>query len=161
MTKDRFERKAYRRSPGRQYGYDYDPMRSSNQNGSSQNGRGEASLTGDRWSSNGGASNRSSGPLAPRPDPRRTRQLLRQSIIASKYHSTTLNEDDAEQGYDELNARAQQYANEDELDDYEESEDSTLYSNRFRVRKWKRAPRRCPSLSSTTRVGITTVYRNA
>jgi len=135
MSKDRFERKAYRRSPGRQYGYDYDPMRSSNQNGSSQNGRGEASLTGDRWSSNGGAVNHSSGPLAPRPDPRRTRQLLRQSIIASKYPSTTITEDDAEQGYDALDARAQQYANEEvDYDDYEEREDNALYSNRFRAR---------------------------
>src|SRR5207244_4831269 len=108
MSKDRFERKAYRRSPGRQYGYDYDPMRSPN-----QNGRGEASLTGDRWSSNGGAVNHSSGTLAPRPDPRRTRQLLRQSIISSKYPSTTLIEDDAVQGYNELAARAQTSQKED------------------------------------------------
>src|ERR1700687_868916 len=113
MSKDRFERKAYRRSPGRQYGYDYDPL---------QNGRADASLPSDRWSSNGEGASRSSGPLAPRPNPRRTRQLLRQSIIASKYQLPNLNEGEVEQeqGYNELDARAQQYTNEDDYDDYEE-----------------------------------------
>ena len=127
MSKDRFERKAYRRSPGRQYGYDYDPL---------QNGRADASLPGDRRSSNGEDASRSSGPLAPRPDPRRTRQLLRQSIIASKYRPTTLNDEEVEQeqGYDELDPRAHQYTNEDDYDDYEEREDSTLYGNRLRAR---------------------------
>jgi hypothetical protein len=124
MTKDRFERKAYRRSPGRQYGYDYDPLR----NDSSQNERGETSQAGDQWASNGGAANRSSGPLAPRPNPRRTRQLLRQNIIASKSRSATLNEEDIEQGYDELDAHAQQYTD-DEGYIYEESDDGRYHAH--------------------------------
>jgi hypothetical protein len=131
MSKDRFERKAYRRSPGRQYGYDYDPLRAQSQSGSSQSGRGGASQSGDQWSSDSGIGNSPSGPLAPRPNPRRTRQLLRQSIIASKNRSTTLPEEDVEQDYDELDAP--QYTNE-ELQRYEENEDSTLYGNRYRAR---------------------------
>ncbi|HYT35148.1 MAG TPA: hypothetical protein VEL69_08940 [Ktedonobacteraceae bacterium] len=131
MSKDRFERKAYRRSPGRQYGYDYDPLRAQGQGGSSQSGRGGASQSDDQWSSDSGTGNTPSGPLAPRPNPRRTRQLLRQSIIASKYRSTTLPEEDVEQDYDELDVP--QYTNE-ELQSYEEDEDSTLYGNRYRAR---------------------------
>jgi len=129
MTKDRFERKAYRRSPGRQYGYDYDPLR----NDTSQNERGETSQAGDQWSSNGGAANHSSGPLAPRPNPRRTRQLLRQNIIASKYRSATLNEEDIEQGYDELDDHAQQYTDEEGYT-YEESDDGPPYGSRYHAR---------------------------
>ncbi len=137
MSKDQFERKAYRRSPGRQY--DYDPLNSQNRNGSgsgsTQNRRGDASQAADRWPSNGEASRRTSGPLAPRPNPRRTRQLLRQSIIASKYQSTTLPEEGVGQDYGELDD--EQYANEDEQLDYqapEESSDDALYTNRYRVR---------------------------
>lgn len=64
------ERKTYRRSPGRQYDSDYEPLRS---HGASQNGR-MSSQSGSR-----------SGALhTQRPDPRRTRQLLRQQIISSK-----------------------------------------------------------------------------
>jgi hypothetical protein len=62
MSKDPLERRSYRRSPGRQYGYDYDPLR---------NQRGSAASKPDTI-------------LLQRPDPRRTRQFLRQSIIASK-----------------------------------------------------------------------------
>src|SRR2546421_10129319 len=137
MSKDQFERKAYRRGPGRQY--DYDPLNSQNRNGSgsgsTQNRRGDASQAADRWPSNGEASRRTSGPLAPRPNPRRTRQLLRQSIIASKYQSTPLPEEGVGQDYGELDD--EQYANEDEQLDYqtpEESSDDALYTNRYRVR---------------------------
>src|SRR6266550_2862604 len=142
MSKDHFERKAYRRSPGRQY--DYDPLNSQSRNssgsnsGSTQNRRGDASQAADRWPSNGEASRRTSGQLAPRPNPRRTRQLLRQSIIASKYQSTTLPEEDVGQDYDELDdEQYANYANEDEQHGYdapEESSDDALYSNRYRVR---------------------------
>ncbi|TMB79224.1 MAG: hypothetical protein E6J48_11525 [Chloroflexi bacterium] len=137
MSKDQFERKAYRRGPGRQY--DYDPLNSQNRNGSgsgsTQNRRGDASQAADRWPSNGEASRRTSGLLAPRPNPRRTRQLLRQSIIASKYQSTPLPEEGVGQDYGELDD--EQYANEDEQLDYqtpEESSDDALYTNRYRVR---------------------------
>src|SRR5947209_17735314 len=134
MSKDHFERKAYRRSPGRQY--DYDPLNSQNRNSSgTQNRRGDASQAADGWPSNGEASRRTSGLLAPRPNPRRTRQLLRQSIIASKYQSTPLPEEGVGQDYGELDD--EQYANEDEQLDYqtpEESSDDALYTNRYRVR---------------------------
>src|SRR5713101_2908355 len=86
MTKEHFERRAYRKSPGRQYGYDYDPLRNHKRSGSSQSGRLDDSLAGDR--SHGGTTSRGSSrpalQLAQRPDPRRTRQLLRQNILASK-----------------------------------------------------------------------------
>ena len=134
MSKDHFERKAYRRSPGRQY--DYDPLNSQNRNSSgTQNRRGDASQAADGWPSNGEASRRTSGLLAPRPNPRRTRQLLRQSIIASKYQSTPPPEEGVGQDYGELDD--EQYASEDEQLDYqtpEESSDDALYTNRYRVR---------------------------
>ena len=72
MAKDHLERRTYRKSPGRQYGYDYDPLRS----------QGEQSQAGG--SQHGETMSRSGALLAQRPDPRRTRQLMRQSIIASK-----------------------------------------------------------------------------
>lgn len=62
MSKDPLERRSYRKSPGRQYGYDYDPLRSQS----------------------GPTASRPDALLVQRPDPRRTRQFLRQSIIASK-----------------------------------------------------------------------------
>lgn len=106
--KDRFERKAYRRSPGRQYGYDYDPLGGQKQIGSSQSGRANTSLPGERWpsrdDSNSQGVSRSSGQLAPRPDLRRTRQLLRQSILASKSHATALPEEETEQQDEVLQA---------------------------------------------------------
>lgn len=72
MAKDNIERRVYRKSPGRQYGYEYNPLNSQYQVGQSQNG---ADSAGDE---------RSAQRLAQRPDPRRTRQLLRQNILASK-----------------------------------------------------------------------------
>jgi hypothetical protein len=140
MTKERFERRAYRRSPGRQY--DYDPLNSQNRNASTQIRQEDGSQEADRWSSNGETGSRSSGPLAPRPNPRRTRQLLRQSIIASKYHSTTLSEEDAEQDYDQVDT--DQYTDEDEQRAYhasEETDDGMLYSNRYRARSGAPAAR--------------------
>ncbi len=79
MPKDNYERRAYRKSPGRQYGYEYDPLRSQYQVGQSQN---------DADSSSG--AERSIQRLAQRPDPRRTRQLLRQNILASKKDQVAL-----------------------------------------------------------------------
>jgi hypothetical protein len=66
MSKDPLGRRSYRKSPGRQYGYDYDPLRSQS----------------------GSVASKPSGLLVQRPDPRRTRQFLRQNIIASKRSST-------------------------------------------------------------------------
>ncbi len=122
--KDRSERKAYRRSPGRQYGYDYDPLES--RRGLSQQGRGETSIPGDEWSDETSSrdSNRSELQLAPRPNLRRTRQLLRQSILASKTH-TGLEDEDSEQ----------QISTDDDQNRYNEQTDSTLFSNRYQARR--------------------------
>src|SRR5947208_5363952 len=142
MTKDRFERRTYRKSPGRQYGYDYDPLRSQKRSGTSQSGRLNDSPAGDPWPSNGDITNRgSSRPgllLAQRPDPRRTRQLLRQNILASKSHSTPLHEDETEQPDDVMlpptTTHSRPPLTGDEQSEYEEHEDSTLFRNRYRAR---------------------------
>lgn len=89
MPKDRLERRTYRKSPGRQYGYDYDPLQSSN--GSGQSGRD------GQWATQGRTTKRSNTQLVQRPDPRRTRQLLRQNIIASKARSDSEEEPSVEQ----------------------------------------------------------------
>lgn len=101
MSNDRSERKIYRRSPGRQYGYDYDPLRSRNREETFQ----EQSNGPDTVSSQ-------------RPDPRRTRQLLRQRILAGKRQNA--NQDELEDiGMEEASAETE--ANVDEYD-YMESE---------------------------------------
>ena len=91
MNDDRSEKKIYRRSPGRQYGYEYDPLRSQPSTGNDSTPSGRLSgtsaprsepLTGKDTGIIGGR--QTTGPLSPRPDPRRTRQLLRQQIIATK-----------------------------------------------------------------------------
>ncbi len=100
MAKDNLERRAYRRSPGRQYEPEYDPLRE--QNSKRTSGRLDASTTGGRWTERGESlshdGHRSSTLLAQRPDPRRTRQLMRQSILASKTHISSPGE---EQQYDD------------------------------------------------------------
>jgi hypothetical protein len=103
MSNDRSERRIYRRSPGRQYGYDYNPLRSRNRAETSQ----EQSSRPDTVSSQ-------------RPDPRRTRQLLRQRILAGKRQNA--NQDELEDiELEEANAETE--ANVDEYDyDYMESE---------------------------------------
>jgi hypothetical protein len=73
MSQDRFERRAYRKSPGRQYANEYDPLGTH---------RSQEETTGQYTS-------RTGLQLSQRPDPRRTRQLLRQSIIAGKYKAET------------------------------------------------------------------------
>ncbi len=80
MSKDRSERKTYRKSPGRQY--EYDPLRS--RSGYSQGGRTNTLSPNERWSSQGETNSQFNSTLAQRPDPRRTRQLLRQNILSSK-----------------------------------------------------------------------------
>jgi hypothetical protein len=80
MIRDRSERKLYRKSPGRQYGYDYDPLHSQSlSTGNSQQERSDASVQSESWGARQDTGVRTgrqtSGPLAPRPDPRRTRQL--------------------------------------------------------------------------------------
>lgn len=76
MLRDKMERRSYRKSPGRQYEQDYNPLR--------EQERAETSTLNETW--NSGESERPSRPgaLSPRPDPRRTRQLTRRNILASK-----------------------------------------------------------------------------
>lgn len=147
MTKDHFERRAYRRSPGRQYGYDYDPLRSQKRSGSSQSGRLDDSLAGERWPTHGDSTSRGGSrpglQLAQRPNPRRTRQLLRQSILASKSQSGSLREVETEQLDERMipptTTRARHTMTEDEQEGYEEHEDSTLFSNRYLARNPRQA----------------------
>lgn len=84
MLNNQSERKSYRKNPGRQYGYVYNPLQSQ--------GRAETSL----YETEQGTSrpSRPGGTLSPRPDPRRTRQLLRQHILASKSRSAVLERPD-------------------------------------------------------------------
>jgi hypothetical protein len=130
MIGERSERRMYRKSPGRQYGYEYDPLRSQSLNGYNQQGRSNAvqSEPGNSRDETGSRSGRhTSGLLAPRPNPRRTRQLLRQNIIASKSKSAPL--EDTGQLDPELRGRYA-IANEDQQM-YESEEDSPLYRNRY------------------------------
>jgi hypothetical protein len=92
MFKDRAERRAYRKSPGRQYDSEYNPLRGQ--------GRGDISTQDETWDDDtaGRRPSRPSGGLSHRPDPRRTRQLMRRSILASKTQATTLED---VQEYDE------------------------------------------------------------
>ncbi len=113
MVKDSTEKKLYRRSPGRQYGYDYDPLHSQSLTGNGQQGRSSTSFQSDSLGVGEGSGTstgrNTSGLLGPRPDPRRTRQLIRQNIIASKSKSAL--EEDTGQLDPELRAR---YASQDE-----------------------------------------------
>lgn len=86
MLNDKMERRSYRKSPGRQYGYEYNPLHEPQ--------RTDTSTLSETWNNDG--SRRPSRPgsvLAPRPDPRRTRQLMRQNILASKSRSAVLEPD--------------------------------------------------------------------
>lgn len=104
MSNDRLERKIYRRSPGREYGYDYNPLHSRNQEGEAQEPGSGAETA-----------------LTQRPDPRRTRQLLRQNILASK----RLNED-----YDEVDEAAESEEPVQERSYLPSEEHETPYSRR-------------------------------
>jgi len=110
MTKDRSGRRVYRKSPGRQYGYDYNPLRGQSRGGQSQSGRSRASAPGER---------QAAYEDAPRPDPRRTRQLMRQSILASKAKTALYGEPE-----DEAQDR------QEEQHEYEEQEEFTPYGTR-------------------------------
>lgn len=153
--KDNLERRTYRRSPGRQYEPEYDPLRG--QSGNSTTGRLDASTTGGRWtgrgespSQSGQSGHRSGTLLAQRPDPRRTRQLMRQSILASKTHTSSPGE---EQQYDDdvrdergvHDAHRRNAAIENEQRDFDGYADSTVFEpQRFgsRSNRLTRQPQR-------------------
>ncbi|HEU5376570.1 MAG TPA: hypothetical protein VFV38_14100 [Ktedonobacteraceae bacterium] len=82
MFKNQTERRSYRKSPGRQYGYEYNPLRGQD--------RAETSTPNEAWNGEGHSSSRPGSVLVPRPDPRRTRQLLRQNILAGKSRAAVL-----------------------------------------------------------------------
>ena len=126
MVKDSTEKKLYRKSPGRQYGYDYDPLHNQSLTGNGQQGRSSASFQSDslsvREESGTSTGRQTSGLLGPRPDPRRTRQLIRQNIIASKSKSAL--EEDTGQLDPELRGG---YASQDEDQRmYEDQADASL-----------------------------------
>lgn len=130
MQRDRYEKRLYRKSPGRQYGYDYDPLHSQGLNGNGQAGRSGVSTQSEPVNareSNGSQNERhTSGLLGPRPDPRRTRQLLRQTIIANKSKSGLI--DDTGQLDPEI--RGHHAYPEEDQGMYEDQVDSTLYTYR-------------------------------
>ncbi len=137
MTNDRdhFERRTYRRSPGRQYGYDYDPLRS-NRGGISQSGRSNGSQS-------DASSNRATIQFAQsRPDPRRTRQLIRQSIIANKSRSASapLHEHDLEEYEDEQPVPSANIEQAMYDEDYAEPEHNSQYTTRYRPRNNRMPP---------------------
>ena len=142
MVKDGTEKRLYRKSPGRQYGYDYDPLQSQSLTGNGQQGRSSTSFQSDSLSSREGSGpstdRHTSGLLGPRPDPRRTRQLIRKNIIASKSKSALV--DDTGELDPELRDR---YVSSDEKQRmYEDQQDTPLYpSHRTRSAHLPSTPR--------------------
>ncbi len=130
MIRDRAERRTYRKSPGRQYGYEYDPLHTSSQNGSSQTGHTDISSQSESWIAQTTSGNRgtphTTGSLAPRPDPRRTRQLIRQNILASKTKSGLLVETEPL----DPDIKPQHLLPDEDQSQYDDEQDSTLYSSR-------------------------------
>lgn len=130
MIRDHSERRLYRKSPGRQYGYDYDPLRSQSLTGNGQQGRSDASVQSESWSAREETGNRNSrqtsGPLAPRPNPRRTRQLIRQNIIASKSKSAPF----VDTGQLDPEPRGHYAHPGEDQGIYEDEVDTTLYTHR-------------------------------
>lgn len=119
MPKERSERKFYRRSPGREYGYEHDPLRSR----TSQNRQDASGISGlPERQQNNFIPARASAQLVQRPNLRRTRQLTRKSIIDSR--RTSLAEADQQE----------QLPREESSPLYDEQEDKTLYSNRRAAR---------------------------
>jgi hypothetical protein len=142
MVKDGTEKRLYRKSPGRQYGYDYDPLHNQSLTGNGQQGRSSTSFQSDSLSARketGTSTDRhTSGLLGPRPDPRRTRQLIRKNIIASKSKSALA--DDTGELDPELRDR---YGSSDEKQRmYEDQIDTPHYpSHRTRSAQLSPAPR--------------------
>ena len=139
MVKDGTERRLYRKSPGRQYGYDYDPLHSQSLTGNGQQAHSSTSFQSDSLSTREGTGTstdrHTSGLLGPRPDPRRTRQLIRKNIIASKSKSALV--DDTGELDPELRDR---YGSSDEKPGmYEDQVETPIYPSR-RVRSAPLSP---------------------
>jgi hypothetical protein len=128
MSKDHSERRTYRKSPGRQYGYDYDPLRSRNEQ--SQSGRIDSGGLREPGTTRGETASKSGSLAAQRPDLRRTRQLLRQNILATK--ARLVEEEGVEQEeFPEVERPVQRVP---EYSEYDEEEDTTLYRKRYPTR---------------------------
>jgi hypothetical protein len=136
----------YHKSPGRQYGYDYDPLRG--RDGQNGQGQGEQATQAER-------SKRISTQLVQRPNLRRTRQLTRKSILASKGKAAT-----------EV-ALPEEQLSEEELYETptrrpdEELEDPTYYSHRQQVRSGVLARPNLPSTRQLMETGEEEVYEEA
>ncbi|MDQ6660335.1 MAG: hypothetical protein M3Z24_05150 [Chloroflexota bacterium] len=120
MAKDRLEHKSYRKSPGRQYDNNYDPLRSQ-YSGFGTSGADEMPTY---------RANRTSGTLAQRPDPRRTRQLLRKNILASKSRSAVL---DDEQELEQDVPTYQEIVEEENYPETEEQDERAFYGGRYPI----------------------------
>jgi hypothetical protein len=142
MVKDGTEKRLYRKSPGRQYGYDYDPLHSQNLPGNGQQAHSSNSFQSDSLSTRVGSGpstdRHTSGLLGPRPDPRRTRQLIRKNIIASKSKSALV-EDTGEL---DLELRDRYLTSDEKQRMYEDQVDTPLYpSHRTRSTHLPPTPR--------------------
>ncbi len=122
MSKDHSERRTYRKSPGRQYGYEYDPLRHRNEK--SQSGKIDSGGLREPGTTRGETMSKSGSLAAQRPDLRRTRQLLRQNIIATK--ARFVEEGGEQEDFPEIEQPLQRVP---EYPEYDEEEDTTLYRN--------------------------------
>ncbi len=134
MSKDHSERRTYRRSPGRQYGYEYDPLRSRHEQ--SQSGRIDNDGLKEPGTTRGGAASKSGSLAMQRPDPRRTRQLLRQNILATKAHP--IEEGSEQEEFQEIEQPLER------VPEYSEEEDTTLYYKRYPTRSGRLVQRPTP-----------------
>lgn len=84
MLHNEQEKRVSHKGSGRPYGYPYVPLR--------DRGQSTPAFPEEAWQDEGEMRrpSRPGGSLAPRPDPRRTRQLMRQQILASKARSAVL-----------------------------------------------------------------------
>src|ERR1700738_3709123 len=127
MSKDHSERRTYRRSPGRQYGYEYDPLRSRNEQ--SQSGKIDNDGLREPGTTRGETASKSGSLATQRPDLRRTRQLLRQNILATK--ARFVEEGSEQEEFQEIEQPLKRIP---EYPEYDEEEDTTLYSKRYPTR---------------------------
>lgn len=114
MAKDGSERRTYRKSPGRQYGYEYDPLRG----GSGQTKSGREGRDAERPTRSG--EEKPGIQHTQRPNLRRTRQLLRQNILASKGRAAVEESEFVDTDENEPHAHYEQYAQHTPI--YEEEE---------------------------------------
>jgi hypothetical protein len=136
MSKDHSERRTYRRSPGRQYGYEYDPLR--NRSEQSQSGKIDNDGLREPGTTRGETASKSGSLSAQRPDLRRTRQLLRQNIIATKARLVEEEEGGEQEEFQDSEQPLEH------IPEYNEEEDTTLYHKRYPTRSGRLVQRPTP-----------------